>query len=199
MTTQTPPVLLALIACSAIAAHATVISGPISNPSNGHSFLLLAASSWTAAEAEALTLGGHLATVRSSAENQWLIDTFTLSGTENRRLWIGLNDATTEGTFEWTSGEPVTFTNWTTGEPNNLGNEDYSFIIQPVFNPGFPLLTPGFWNDSDGLAVDGNQPLIPHHGVVEIVPEPTVAGLFLLGLTAILNRRSRKSNARNVA
>ncbi len=199
MKTQKLQTLLALIACSSLTAHAAVILGPITNPSNGHSYLLLATSSWTDAEAEAISLGGHLATVRSSAENQWIIDTFTLSGSQNRRLWIGLNDAAIEGTFVWTSGEPVSFTYWASGEPNSLGNEDYTEIVQPVFNPNFPLLVPGSWNDSTGAAIDGNQPTIPYHGVVEIVPEPTTAGLLLFGLTTILIRRSRKPNERNVA
>jgi len=33
--------------------------------------------------------------------------------------WIGLNDRTTEGTFEWIDGSPVGFTNFVPGQPNN--------------------------------------------------------------------------------
>jgi len=50
--------------------------------------------------------------------------------------WIGLNDLETEGTFKWVSGEPITYTRWATGEPNNLNNEDCA-----------QLYPDGTWND----------------------------------------------------
>jgi Ca2+-binding RTX toxin-like protein len=80
------------------------------------------AGTWTQAQAQAVTLGGNLVTVNDAAENQFLVNTF--GGTE--RLWIGLTDEVTEGTFKWANGEAVTYTNWFPGEPNDGGgNEDY--------------------------------------------------------------------------
>ena len=190
MNIKTIRVALTLVALSVVAAQATIISGPVTNPSNGHSFLLLANSSWTSAEAEAISLGGHLATVRNAAENQWMIDTFTLFGSQNRSFWIGLNDATNEGTFTWTSGEPVTFTNWASGEPNNLGNEDYVYVIQPTANPNYPLLVPGRWNDILDSGIE--QSLPQPNGVVEIVPEPSSTALIFAALPALMWRKSRK-------
>ena len=42
---------------------ASPVVGPITNPANGHDYYLLEASTWTAAEAEAVSLGGHLVTI----------------------------------------------------------------------------------------------------------------------------------------
>src|SRR5262245_19715924 len=50
----------------------SVAAGPIVNPANGHSYLLLSPSTWTAAEAESVSLGGSLATIDDAAENQWV-------------------------------------------------------------------------------------------------------------------------------
>ena len=80
---------------------------------------------WTDSEALSVSLGGHLATIRSQAEQDWMVTQFSVYG---HAWYLGLNDEVTEGTFEWSSGEPVTFTAWAAGEPNNAGNEDYTEV-----------------------------------------------------------------------
>ena len=49
-------------------AKAGLIAGPISNPANGHEYFLLTESPWQDAEAQAVALGGHLATINDAAE-----------------------------------------------------------------------------------------------------------------------------------
>src|SRR5438045_3064478 len=78
-------------------AHATVIVGPILNPANGHSYYLLETAAWTASEAEAATVGGHLVTINDLAEEQWVYATFSSYQGVSRALWIGLTDAASEG------------------------------------------------------------------------------------------------------
>jgi hypothetical protein len=99
------------------------------------------AKSWADAEAEAVGLGGHLVTVRSQAENDRLLSLFDNGGEE--LLWIGLYKNSITGQFEWSSGEPVTYTNWNTGEPNNLGNNEAKVHLYTTF-------APGKWNDVTG-------------------------------------------------
>lgn len=128
----------------------------------GHTYHLISSDSWTNSEAFAQTLGGHLATINDEAENQFIYDTFTSNGKVDRGLWIGLNDAAVEGTFVWAGGEPVTFTKFKGGEPNNFGpGEDYIHIFNPSDNRA------PFWNDVPDAAAPFETPLF---GVVEVVP-----------------------------
>jgi cysteine-rich repeat protein len=69
------------------------------------------------------SLGGHLVTIGSQAENDfvWLDVMTPATGTAR---WIDLSDQAQEGSFVWSTSEPVAYTNWGSGEPNNSGNED---------------------------------------------------------------------------
>jgi hypothetical protein len=119
-------------------ARAAVLAGPLTNAANAHLYYLLSANTWTASEAEAVGLGGHLVTINDAAENQWVLNTFfPLTGAFYASLWIGLNDAANEGQFCLGHGEPVTFTYWYSGEPNNAGlsGEDYATIRHPSERP----------------------------------------------------------------
>ena len=73
------------------------------------------AKTWQQAQAEAERLGGNLVTINTAQEENWLRQNFGLT----EGFWTGLNDAETEGTFEWASGEGVGYTNWASGEPND--------------------------------------------------------------------------------
>ena len=81
---------------------------------------------------EALALGAHLVSINSAAENTFL--------SAQGLCWIGLNDLVTEGTFVWTNGDALSYTNWYAGEPNNgSGNENAGVINYNSTNK---------WNDA---------------------------------------------------
>ena len=174
--------------CSSLA-WAGIITGPIVDPANGHSYYLLTPQTWTSSQAEAVTLGGNLATVNNAAENTWIVSTFSNFGGIPRGLWIGLTDAVSEGTFVWASGEPVVYTNWARGEPNNNGGiEDWAEILYPNDTAGrFP-----HWNDAPDVV---NPFAAVTNGVVEVnrlVPEPSGLMLFGLGVAALCFYRRRR-------
>ncbi len=130
------------------------------HPTSGHSYHLLEHSDWITAEATARALGGHLATINNQAEDDWLLANFgeCPAGTDNELL-IGFHDSNVEGSFEWTSGEPVSFTNWGPGEPNDYGGaEDYTHMRYATSGTG--------WNDFGGTGGPA------FHGVVEISSPP---------------------------
>lgn len=89
--------------------------------------------SWTEAEADCEADGGHLVVIDDAAENA-----FVRAQAAGSLLWIGLSDHLTEGTMRWVTGEPVTFEDFETGQPNNnLGTEDCV------------VLTDDEWNDTE--------------------------------------------------
>jgi hypothetical protein len=73
-------------------------------------YRIVAGSSWTLAEANALTLGGHLTTISSQEENEFIYRSFMEQG--NEYAWIGLNDKAVEGQFTWIDGASLTYQNW---------------------------------------------------------------------------------------
>ena len=118
--------------------------------------------SWTAAKAaaEARTyfgLKGYLTTITCAEENNFAFKSIAKKG------WIGASDAALEGDWRWVTG-PETgtafysgngsaggtavgtmYNNWDTGEPNNMGTENYAHF-----------LTTGKWNDyANTTPVDG--------------------------------------------
>jgi len=150
-----------------------VLTGPVTNAATEHLYYLLTESTWTAAEAKAVELGGHLVTINDEAENHWVFDTFANYGGIGRGLWIGLTYRAREGEFEWVDGSPVSFTRWAAGEPNNTdNNEDYAYIFYPQDTAG---RAPG-WNDSpDASGIDASSSgygWIPFNGVVEVWEHP---------------------------
>lgn len=100
-----------------------VVAGPIVNPQTKHRYYLLSTSPWVTAERQAMLLGGHLATLGTAAENQWVAINFGQNlGASS--YFIGLEDQAVEGSFRWVSGEPLGFTQWETGQPSGVSGED---------------------------------------------------------------------------
>mgnify|MGYP003381070735 CR=1 FL=1 len=176
---------------------ADIISGPFINPNNGHTYYLLgnvAAASvpnpFDAGQAEAVTLGGNLATINDITEDQWVFSTFdSLAVAANplsirKSLLVGLTDRSVEGTFEWISGEPLSYTNWFSGQPqSNTIGEDYVGIA--LSNNAF--INDGKWHDID--FVNGDVVF----AVAEVaVPEPSTSVLFVASYLVLSGVRRRK-------
>ncbi|MBI1839570.1 MAG: hypothetical protein HYR88_01810 [Verrucomicrobia bacterium] len=79
---------------------------------------------WISAKADAEARGGHLAVITSAAEWKKVQDTVGVALLE-RDLWLGATDAAVEGQWRWVTGEAFTYSNWQSGQPDNLGNEDF--------------------------------------------------------------------------
>jgi hypothetical protein len=142
-------------------------------------------TSWVEAEAIAVDCGGHLVTINDAAENAWLVANVLPS---HDWAWIGMNDAAEEGTWVWSSGEPVTYTNWYPGEPNDKFGEDYGLMAPAMGDvPSFP---PGVWIDY------GDEPSYQHPGIVEVVPEPATVLLLGSGMAGLALRRLRRRRRR---
>lgn len=125
--------LLAALGGAIPAGDASAITGVVYNSTTGHYYKLYnTLSTWSNAKNSAISVGGYLCCVTSSAENAWLVS----NGLTANTPWIGGTDETVETTWTWVSGETWSYTNWNSGEPNNSNNEDYLTIG-----------TTGGWND----------------------------------------------------
>ncbi len=120
------------------------------NPANGRGYQMIECGTWNQCQTAARARGGELVTIRSAAENDWLVSTFMPQVARRPGgLWIGLSDAAAEGVWQWSSGEAVTYSRWSAGQPDNrVGDEDYAHLYASP-DPE------GFWNDirSDGQGV----------------------------------------------
>ncbi len=83
----------------------------------------------TTAASYASNLGGHLVTINTQGENDWI------NGKVDE-VWIGYNDAASEGNFVWITGESIGYTNWISGQPDDYYGEDYTVMTSN-----------GYWND----------------------------------------------------
>jgi hypothetical protein len=94
--------------------------------------------SWPDAVASCDQSGGHLVTINSEEENQFVYNL-------EPDTWLGASDAAQEGVWAWVTGEPFSYTNWAPSEPNNLDTETYlAYFTGP---PPGPEWLPGQWND----------------------------------------------------
>ena len=116
------------------------LEGMITNPSNGHRYVLINKEmAWYEAKAYAERLGGYLATITSVEEQSWICQNF--SGT---RYWLGGTDEAVEGDWRWITGEKWDYTNWNVpSEPNDFGTGEDALELD---NTGL-WNTNGLWND----------------------------------------------------
>lgn len=111
---------------------------------NGHAYYYTGgAYRWPEAKKISEDLSGHMVTINSAEENAFIYSNF--KSTNKYDPWIGLYNTGIQGTFAWVTGEPVTFTNWFPGEPNNKGGLGSSVIEPYVIINGYDYLNR--WND----------------------------------------------------
>ena len=128
------------------------------DPSTGNLYLYCASLvSWYTAEGDCAARGYHLVTFSDAAESGAVhTDAYAFIGGDpaltaagaNGCAWIGLTDAAVEGSWEWITGEPVTWTNWYPGgymgrTPQPEGDGDCAYM-----HTGSIVATVDEWGDS---------------------------------------------------
>jgi Lectin C-type domain len=149
--------VVTLFAASAAQAQQAV-QWKVSDGGNGHWYQGVAAGApirWMDARDRATAIGGHLATPRSSSENNWIYLNAAISGSLWRGQygpWLGIYQdhsamdySEPAGGWRYVDGTPVVSMNWADGEPNNEGAEDF---VQ--------YWGGRYWNDKAESGVGGN-------------------------------------------
>lgn len=77
------------------------------NPANGHAYKRIQCKTWKEARAMAIAEGANLVSINNEAEQKWLVEIFGRDP-----FLIGLTRLENRTEWQWTSGEPVAYTNW---------------------------------------------------------------------------------------
>lgn len=99
---------------------------------------------WVEAKFFCELMGGHLATITSHDENEFVY--WFMRGNNFLTAYFGLSDEERVGNWIWVTGEPVEYTNWNRGEPSRSGKERYGMYLY--------LHEKGTWNDSHFYETD---------------------------------------------
>ena len=110
---------------------------------NNHIYALYdVVTSYENANRYAQALGGHLATITSKEENDYIISLKNKGAFTSKHCWLGATDLDSEGTWKWCTGEEFSYSNWDVGQPDNYsdlyGTENYLEIWEN-----------GYWNDAN--------------------------------------------------
>ncbi len=128
-------------------------------------------------------IAGHLASIHSESENQFLLRLLE----KIPHAWIGLNDRRLEafrdraGTWEWSSGEPVTYFKWGTIEPNNAstpknGGDEDGVVMDSDNQPG----RYGRWTDFGDGSRNGYNHRYPYLVEWDVAADGPIQGAELL-------------------
>jgi formylglycine-generating enzyme required for sulfatase activity len=91
---------------------------------SGHRYeLVMEALTWDEAKAKAETMGGHLATLTSKEENEWILKNVKRTWSDNAHFWIGgsQNPKNKNGKWTWVTGEPMDMNLWGGQGPDGSG------------------------------------------------------------------------------
>ena len=136
---------------------------------------------WYAMRDQAFALGGYLASIRSSNENNWIYSAFNIGGTDT--YWNGFYDGpvfggykeSNAGGWSWVSGEAWGYSNF------NWSSNDSACGTQFIAHNSY-------WDDTPFVSIANNISMIVEWNTN---PVPAPAASALLALAGLVSRRRR--------
>jgi hypothetical protein len=133
-------------------AKGTIVRWSLDEGGNGHFYEAVVAPTgifWSQAKAAAEAKGGYLATITSAEENEFvygLITDWQYWNLDRWGPWLGgfqpEGSPEPNGNWQWVTGEPFVYTNWTSGQPDNFDSNESCLHFGAV-----PALKVSTWND----------------------------------------------------
>jgi hypothetical protein len=185
-TTVTTSVLTLIASTS----NAALTEWRISDGGNGHYYdvVVTPLQTWVASKAQAESMGGYLASIRSASENSWIWTTFNIGGTS--AYWantgpypgydgpvFGAYRSSTNPQWTWVSGEAWDYSNW--GWSAGPGEAGAQFIANS-----------SAWDDigvNGGTSAGGNVSF-----VIEYDSNPVPAPASIAVMVGLLCNRCRR-------
>jgi len=100
---------------------------------------------WFSANDICLSQGGHLAVIRTEAQQSLISSRYA----RNYDFWIGLNDIDREGEFRWVNGEGQGFGRWADKNPSSVYPNDQDCVTYNFCNKQRTKCWRGLWGDWD--------------------------------------------------
>lgn len=149
-------------------------------------------NTWTTANTSAYSsvfngVNGHLATITSQAENDFIFSLVHHDSSEITLAWLGGH-----ASLGWLDGPEMgqnfTYTNWGGIEPNDPG-----YVFMYTNGILYPGVTPGQWGDSlpDGTVAQ-DIPIVGYfveYENVSAAPEPATIVLMCTGLVGLIGSK----------
>ncbi len=103
------------------------------------------AVTWEKAKSLCESFGGHLATITSEKEQEYVLNVVK---TLNKPCWIGSYRNTNENSYKWITNEKFSYTNWDEDEPSyNSGSNAEYYVGIYANDTDTKYSTTGKWND----------------------------------------------------
>ncbi len=124
------------------------------NPENDHAYKKIQCDSWEDAKAKAEAEGAYLVAINDASEQEWLEAVYS----EKAFFWIGLRVPEKDASWQWDSGERLTYANWgAAGRPDSATNDEREVPVALIFS------------SKRWMALDSESRLLPavKHAILE--------------------------------
>lgn len=114
---------------------------------NGHTYYLYTGYTWQEAKDYCESVGGHLVTITSQEEMDFIVNDLESKSEKANCYWIGLQR---DGdSWKWITDEPFSYSNWAENEPNNYkdNGENVVHLFGKEYTDDKGTKRAGTWND----------------------------------------------------
>ncbi|MEZ5300783.1 MAG: hypothetical protein R3F11_09020 [Verrucomicrobiales bacterium] len=124
---------------------------------NGHVYALIRGNpNWRDAQKMAESWGGHLATITSKEEDDWIKETFFGELRLDEYITLGgyLDSSKKQGPlgFSWVTGEPFQYQGWTGKQKGQIRQPDFSGKIDCIVTGRYNNYEPGWFDHRSSLS-----------------------------------------------